>query len=183
MSQAAVMIAARDAIQDLFKVDASICEIGFDGTPKPSAGEWYYAVHAGVMSSVSSDWDLGEEYQVQVTVTRRMGVTPTDRWGIGAWLADPNGGAGLEARCRQIITRIHHNQIVRIAADDEIDGGASGKILTPLQWLSTQPPVLRLHTWFSAPAPKTEYEVSPSGVSVTIVFGRCQRVQSIPDMD
>lgn len=186
MSQAAVMMAVRAKLQSVFSLDSNSCEIGFDGAPKPMAGEFYVAIHPMAWSGLGDeDWALGEEYTVGVTLTMRMGVAPKDRWGIAIWLANPDGGAGMEARVRTTITAIHHNQDIRLAANALISGGASGKIMTPLQLMPSgiQLPKVQVPSWFSAAPPETEHGMPECGVSQTIIFGKCQRVQSIPDMD
>ena len=183
MSIGAICKAVRDAIQDHFTVDSGSCEVGFDGQPKPSCGQRYWAVHSMGWSGLpDEDWALGEEYQVAVTLTLRMGTAPKDRWGIAVWLVD----SGLEDLVRQTVTLIHHSQTVRLAANAFIAGGASGKILTPLQLLRIDNPKPQGPRWFSADDPQLtqqKYDISDCGVSQMVLFGRCQRVQSIPDMD
>lgn len=174
------MIAARNALQTEFTLDAASCEVGFDGAPKPAAGEFYAAVHPLTWSFPNGDFDLHEDYQVAVTLTMRMGFAPKDRWGIAVWLLRPDG---LESRIRRAITALHHNQEVRLAANLLITGGASGKVMTPLQVLRVEPPRVQGPDWFSAAPPESEHAVAECGVSQMIVFGKCQRVQSIPDMD
>lgn len=184
MSQAAVCVAVRDTLQTLFGLDANSCEVGFDGKPKPMAGKFAISVHPLTWSGISADWDLGEEYQIGVTLSIRLGTVPADRRGIAVWLDQPDG-SGLHQRARAAITAIHHSQAVRVAADAAITGGESGKILTPLLLMpgGVQPPKPQSYDWFSAVAPSTQSQTDDAGVSQTIVFGKCQRVQSIPDMD
>ena len=179
MSQAALCKGIRDHLQTVFTLDANSCEVGFDGQPKPMAGQEYFAIHPMGWTTVSGDWDLGEQYEVAVTVTRRLGSTPQDRRGVALWLTLTTG---LEPRIRQVITAIHHNQLVRIACNVFITGGASGKLLTPPQFLRVEPPVVRDYNWFTAEVPENP-DYDKAGVSQTIVFGKCQRVQSVPDMD
>lgn len=176
---AACMVAVREAISSLFKADADSCEVGFDGKPKPMCGARYFAVHPMGWNGISGDWDLGEEYSIGVTVTLRTGFAPKDRWGIALWLAQDGG---METTIRQIVAEIHHSQSVRLAMNEELDGAGSGNFLTPLQLLRIENPVVRNHTWFDAEVPE-DGRVAESGVSQTIVFGKCQRVQNIPDME
>ncbi len=180
MSLAAVMMAARNKLQTVFGLDADSCEIGFGPEPKPAAGEFYIAVHSLGWSGGNQDWDLTEDYQVAITPTLRMGFAMKDRWGIAVWLL---ANEGMEPRIRQIITAIHHNQLLRQAADALITGCASGKILTPLQFIRTEGPQIKGPDWFSASMPESDHQVAECGVAQTIVFGKCQRVQSVPDMD
>jgi hypothetical protein len=179
MSQAAIMKAVRDKLRTSFSFTEASCEVGFDGSPKPACGEHYIAVHPGRWAGISGDWDLGEEFEVLVTHTLRMGFAGKDRWGIAVWLAE----GGMEEIIRQTVVAIHHDQAVRIAADAFITGGASGKMLTPLILVGVQPPTPRGPDWFSAAPAEGDYQVAECGVSQTITFGKCQRVQSIPDMD
>ena len=180
MSIGAVALATRDVLRTELELDAASCEVGFDGTPKPACGDFYVAVHAVGWTAPQQDWDLSEEYQIAVTLTLRTAFAMKDRWGIAVWLA---ANTGLEPRVRQVIVAVHHNQTLRQAADALITGGASGKILTPLQLLQVQSAVVRDFSWFGAAPPESEHEDPECGVSQTIIFGKCQRVQSIPDMD
>lgn len=180
MSQAAMCMAVRDKLQTVFGLDADSCEVGFDGQPKPACGELYVAVHPLSWSGISGDWDLGEEYGVGVTLTMRMGVAPKDRWGIAVWLLEEGG---MEQRIRQTRAAIHHNQEVRIAANAFLGEGGGGFMLTPLQILRVDPPKVQGPSWFSADPPQSDKHVAECGVSQMLTFGKCQRVQSIPDME
>lgn len=180
MSLAAVCKAVRNTLQAEFNLNADSCEVGFDGQPKPSAGEKYFAVHPLGWTGLPQDWDLGEEYQMAVTVTLRLGFAPRDRWGIAVWLAEDEG---METLIRQVITVIHHNQTLRLLAVNLQKAPGGGNILTPLQFIRVDAPVMRDYDWFTAVAPENRNQTDQCGVSQTIVFGKCQRVQSIPDME
>lgn len=185
MSLAAIALATRDTLQTTFGTDAESCEVGFDGKPKPSCGELYLAVHSPSWQGISGDYDLHEEAQLAVTLTMRIGFAPKDRYGIAVWLEATDG---MDRRCRQVITALHHNQAVRIAANAYLaDWGreGSGLIITPLQFLQAQPVTVRDYTWFDAvmPANPSEHKLAESGVSQTLFFGKCQRCQNIPDME
>lgn len=184
MSQSAILQAVRDQLQQTFTLDADSCEVGFDGSPKPSCGELYIAVHPANWTGISGDYDLGEEFEVGVTITLRMGVAPKDRWGIAVFLTAPDGGPGLDALCRQAITAIHQSQTVRLAADTYLTNAGAmggGSILTPFRFKNGGKPSVKGPEWFdAAPAGKAAAEC---GVAQTITFGRCQRVQDIQDME
>lgn len=180
MSLGAVLKAARDTMRTTFGLKAESCEVGMDGQPKPACGEFYIAVHPLGWNAVSGDWDLGEEYTVGVTLTMRTSFAPKDRWGIAVWLAENDG---MEARLRAAVTAIHHNQTLRALADEYIDGAGAGGITTPLQLMRIDNPVLRGPDWFTAAPPETDEQIPECGVSQTVVFGKCQRTQSVPDME
>ena len=183
MSHSAICLAVRDQLQVTFSLDSSSCEVGFDGSTKPSAGQFYVAIHPLGLEGISNDFDLGESYSVGVTLSMRLGVAPKDRRGIAIWL-DQADGTGLHQCVRQAITAIHQNQNVRIAANTHIAGGG-GNIVTALLLMpgGVQPPQIRSYDWFSAVAPDGQSQVDDAGVSQTITFGKCQRVQDVPDMD
>jgi hypothetical protein len=187
---AAVAIAVRNQLQNTFGLTADSCEVGFDGRPKTSAGEFYIAIHPMDWSGISGDWDLGESYQFGVTLTMRMGVAPLDRWGIAVWLGTttllPNviNDDGLDARVRRAIVAIHHNQVqIRQAASLLIDPTRNDLIVTPLQLIKPQMPQVRGPDWFSAPPPETEHQVAECGVSQTLIFGKCERCADVPNME
>lgn len=180
MSLAAVCLAARDALQESFGLDGNSCEVKFGPEPHPECGEFFLSVHPLAWTATVQDWNLGEMYQVGVTGTMKMGFAPKDRWGIEVWT---KAETGLDAKMRQVLTALHHNQAARIAANVYITGGASGKVITPLQLVRIEIPKFRDHTWFTAALPETEHAVAECGVSQTIVFGASNREQSIDDMD
>lgn len=175
------MKAVRDVLHTTFSVDANSCEIGFGPEPKPSCGERYWAIHQIRHAGLNQDWDLGEEYTVGVTLTMRMGFAPQDRWGIAVWLAD----SGLEELVRQTIVAIHHNQLLRQQASRYAGSPRTDLIVTPLQLMpqGIENPVPRGPEWFSSPPPETEHQTAECGVSQTVVFGKCQRVQDVPEME
>jgi hypothetical protein len=180
------MLAARDQMRTTFSLDENSCEVGFDGTPKPSAGEFYVAVHGISWGVMVEDWDLSEEYQFAITLTMRMAAVPKDRRGVAVWLLSPNG---MEARIRAAVIALHHNQAVRIAANTylvarEAKLGIGGEIVGVQRLARIEMPVLRDYSWFGAEPPESDIQAERDcGVSQTIVFGKVQRVQAIPTMD
>jgi hypothetical protein len=179
MSLAAVCKAARDVLQKVLAVDANSCECGFDGQPDPMAGESYYRIHPLGWNALPQDYDLSEEYTVGVTLTMRLGWVPKDRRGVALWLAYD----GLDARAREVVKTIHHNQLLRKASVVYLQGKGGGDTLTPLQLVRIDMPQVRSYDWFTAEAPEEENQSDDAGVSQTIVFGKCQRVQNIEYME
>jgi hypothetical protein len=59
----------------------------------------------------------------------------------------------------------------------------SGKFVTPLWFLRTDAPQIRMWEWLSEAPPTTENEDPVCGVSATITFGKAQRCQPVEDMD
>ncbi len=178
MSQAILASAVRDHLQSVFGLGADSCEVGFDGRPKPGAGELYLAIHEGAWLDKSGDYDLHEEYQIAITVTMRMGFAPKDRWGIAVWTAPD----GLDVQMRKVITAIHHNLLLRVAASDGLNGGRY--FATPLFLLRPpDKPQPQGPDWFSAPIPESDTQIAECGVSQTAVFGKCQLCQAIDEME
>ena len=192
MSSPALCQAVRDVIQAGLTIngsspDANTCEVGFDGQPKPSAGQVYIAVHMGGFNRLEGDYDLDEGHDVYVTVTYRLGVAPKDRFGVEIWA---KATSGLDALCRSIITLLHHNQNVRIYANHgksysigDTGGGPDG-FYTPLRFASAGKPQYRDYSWFTALPPKDlkESDYEKCGVSQELRFGKANRCQTISGM-
>ncbi len=177
-------MAVRDKLQRVVKIngnaiDADTCECGFDGKPKPSAGELYLAVHPLGWQGISGDDDLHEEAQIGVTITLRMGFAPSDRFGVAAWL---QANTGLDAVARVVITALHKDQLVRIAANTII-GTTSAGYVTPLWFMSGANPQFREAAWFSATVDPDAKDTAPCGVSQELRFGRAQRCQAVLEME
>ena len=178
----------RDTLQAVITLngnalDSNSCEVGFDGVPKPAAGQLYLAIHLAGWSPVPEDYDLAESFQVSVTATLRLGSTPQDRYGIGAWAL---GTSGLDAICRQVIRALHQNQAVRALANDgqsySINTTATAGFYTTTQFVRAEPPKFRDYKWFTG-GELTDDPVTAaqSGVSATLTF-KADRSQSIPAM-
>jgi hypothetical protein len=182
MSQAAYLQAARDALQAAFNLDSNSCEVGIDGQPKPAAGQLYIALSPGSWTAAGGDdFDLDETFQIEVTVTRRLGTTPKDRWGVAVWLATPNG---LETTCRKIITLLHMSYPVMRTANDYVirtETGQSDYFHHPLEFQSAGSPILQGPDWFSAVPPATDQQVqtAPVGVSQALTFTGARRTQGV----
>jgi hypothetical protein len=181
MSLAALALATRDTIQTVTGLDANSCEVGFDGQPKPGAGQVYYAIHCPGWNGISGDFDLHESYQVAVTITLRMGWAPQDRWGIEVWLA---ANTGLDALVRQVIVACHKNYKLINSANAGKDysiGVGSAGFVTPLWFLSAGAVQLKGAKWFSAEdaPPKNGVQTAQSGVAQEIRFGKAERCQAI----
>jgi len=194
MSAVALAQAVRDVIQARIQIngknpDATVCEVGLSGMPKPGSGQVYIAVHLGGWQPVSGDYDLEEEYTVRVTVTVRLGSTPTDRHGLAVWVA---ATAGLDAICRAIVQALHQNQQVRLFANSgkSYSIGDSGPstpdgFYTTVQFTGAEPPQPQRASWFLAgesPDPDNAAELALSGVSQTLSFGKARRCQTVAGM-
>lgn len=175
MSQAAYAIAIRDTIQGIMQAPwntADSVEVGLDGMPKPGCGEWYVAIHPGGWISNSGDFDLDEVIGLSVTITRRLGSTPQDRWGPEVWVKT----GGLEQKAREIIAVIHKKYDPMNAANTLIKQG-DDKFHQPLEFKGAAGlPQLRGPDWFSADG-ETEEAYAQVGVSLTLNFGEARRMQ------
>jgi hypothetical protein len=187
MSVASYSLAIRDAIKVLLNLDNVSCEVSFDGAPQPAAGELAVMVHPGNWSVEPGDYDLSENISVNVTVTKRMGFAPQDRWGIAIWTQVQEG---LEPICRKIIAAIHQNQLVRLAANDYIVKSSvvySDVFHEAIKFQGAGPPELKDYRWFTAEQPEDlaagaalwRGQTPPSGAAQTLRFGGARRAQGV----
>jgi len=174
MSQGAYADAVKQTIQTLFNVDDASCDVMFDGQPKPSAGQWFYAVHPGSWTAQGEDYDLDEKIDIQVTVTRRLGDTPQDLGGIAVWKKY------LEPRCRQIVGAIHFNYDVMNLANSLITAG-SDEFHKPVIFTGAAgTPQLKGPDWFTAITPDAG-TTADAGVCLTLRFSGAERTQGVQD--
>lgn len=187
MSQAALALATRDVLQQLLDMDSDSCEVGFPpGKPKPSCGETYVAVWPGAWKGISDDYDLREEFVINVTLTVRLGEPPLDRWGIAVWAAQ---NIGFQSLLRRIVTAVHQNQLLRLAANVCIGqeyGTVPDILYKPLWFLDGGTAEPKGADWFGASVPAIDDPmVIPQvecGVAQTLVFGKSERSQTIGGM-
>lgn len=178
------MLAIRDHLQNIFGVDRNSCDVGFDGQPKPVAGELYIAVYPGTWQGDHGAHDLDEYFGVNVTVSRRLGAVPMDRWGSD--ILD-KALDGLEAVCRQINQAIHKNYTLMQIANSVYLGNVSAPpspfaiFSEVLSFNSAGNPELKGPDWFSAPDLASEFEQTwaYSGVAQTLAYVRARRTQQI----
>lgn len=171
MSQAAYALAVRDAIQAVMPSpwgDSNSVEVGLDGQPKPSCGEWYVAIHPGEWSADNGDFDLNEYVSLNVTITRRLGYSPQDRWGPEVWTKS----GGLDALARSLIPVVHYNYATMAAANTNITTG-DDKFCEPLQFQGAGPPQLKGPEWFSSDSE----DMAATGLILEMRFGKARRMQ------
>lgn len=184
MSQRTLTVAVRNQIRTTLVLGDSslLCEVMFDGQPPPACGEWFYAVHPGDWTGQSQDADLEEMIGVMVTVTRRLGYAPHDRYGPEVWAKAIDG---LDVQLRKIVVAIHHSHVVRAAAntlmgsDTETEGQFG--FTEPLRFLSGGRPEPKGPEWFSADA-TSGGKYANAGVAQTLTFGLAKRCQDIVGM-
>lgn len=152
-------------------------EVHEGGEPDPNCGEWFAAVWQGEWRGDSRDWDLSERCGVNVTLTRRLGYAPEDRWGPVVW-ADLQ--RGFYKALRKILVNVHLSEKVRIAANGElgIAAGGAGGFVEALRFQSGGSPEKKGPDWFGAAEPLDRIKrVANAGLAQTLVFGDALRVQ------
>ena len=180
MSLSAVCLAARDRIRSYLSLGEDSCEVGFDGQPKPMAGQLYVAVHPASWTGTDNDYELEEIIAVNVTVTMRLGSSPKDRWGVAVWTKQDDG---LDAVCRKVIVALHMNyaDVMNVANTTYITTARDG-FYHPLKFRDGGLPRYVDHHWFSAAEPESQYQVAEAGVAQTLTFGALARFQTIGGM-
>lgn len=182
MSHDALLLATRDQLRDTpaLGLDSTNCEVTHDGSPFPSAGELFVAVHPGYWRDAGSNGQsLHEEFGVNVTVTLRLPRAPLDRWGPEL-LA--KAGKGVMAVARKVVVVIHMDPLdsylssVIVRANQLIGATEENGFITPLQFMDGgSPPQIKPGAWFSA---KGE---AHAGLAQTVSFGKALRVQKIEE--
>lgn len=206
MSQAALMMAARDRLQLLLSLTRDSCDIGLDGKPKPACGELYVAVHPAGWSPGPDGGDVGidEVFGIAVTITRRLNEAPGDRWGSEIWVKKDTGIEPIARRVAlelagdttgDITTQSRYlvlqaaNEYIRVwgragglGLPPEWEGSTewAGGFVDPLKFRDGGNPAPRGTDWFSAAPPSGELgEQIEAGVSQTLTFGGARRLQMI----
>lgn len=182
MSHVALATAVRDRLRVVLgaavpAVTSESVEIQPDGQPDPMCGEWYASVCQGDWRGDSGDWDLGERVGVEVTVTRRLGYAPADRWGPVTWA---EAGKGFYAVLRLIVANVHLSETVRIAANAELGltSGGAGGFVEALRFQSGGRPERKGPDWFGAEeAVDGRRRVANAGLAQTLAFGDAYRLQ------
>lgn len=184
----ALLYAVRDGIRAAgLNYDAASCEIMDDGQPPPRCGNYFAAVHGGMMRS-DRDNQLNELYDFSVTLTMRVTV-PLDRVGdqqIARNIARVPLGErqGFYAKCDRLRAFLHMNwgRVVLTSqtpnsANDNLAAWATGTVygfVEPMRFLSMAAPVLVGGEWFSA-----EPDAEDVGIKSELRFGGCRRFQPI----
>lgn len=161
--------------------DPNVSAIQLDGQPNPACGESFYAIHPGEWRGDSADADLEELFGVSVTVTRRLGQAPLDRWGTDVWAKIVSG---MDVICRKIVTAIHKNYAVLNAANAILEGESplQGGFVEPLQFLNASALQQKGPDWFNAENLENSHRYANAGFAQTLSFGRARRVQDITMM-
>ena len=135
-----------------------VVKVTFDGQPDPVCGQWFYAVHPGRVSGISESPQYAEHsYDVDVTITRKVGATPRDRIGESLLLATSE----LLDRMEAVRARIHGNYTLMLNANAD-----SGNFYHPLLFSGASSIQARGADWFFA----EDANEPPSGLSITVSF-------------
>jgi hypothetical protein len=138
------------------------------GQPPPTAGEWFHGVH-GLGFTNDATETLDELYRFIVVVTVRSGFSPVDRDNV-AVLRD------LRTRAEQIRAKIHSSYDLMQLVNTRVGTSANG-FVEPPRFESATPPEVRGPEWFWGEGT----EDPPTGISITLTFGRARRVQRIEE--
>lgn len=127
MSMGAILQEVRDHLRTALSLGADQCGIQIGGTPPEAAGNFYVAVdELGVESTAQQH--LQENYQVEISLWRRLGQTPSDRSGEALLRDDPylSGAQSLDDLERSVIKNLHANYTdITTAANTAIGAGAN----------------------------------------------------------
>lgn len=181
MSQRALLLAVRDVIKTL-TINGSnptqqFCEVCFDGSPPPSCGAYFIAVHPGEWRNKNeSGTCLDEVYGIDVTVTVRATVQPRDRMGPNVLAG--SGGQALDKILETLRAGISGSNAVVSNANTTIGGSASG-FMEPPWFQSADTPQPRGPDWFSTENESDQNIIPPCGLSQTLHFAGANRVQDI----
>lgn len=184
----ALLYAVRDSIRaGGLNYDTATCEIMDDGRPPPRAGNFFAAVHDGMMRS-DADNQLNEWYDFAVTLTMRVTV-PLDRVGdqqIARNVARVPLGErqGFYAKADRLRRLLHMNWNIVVvtnrtpnSANDNLAAWSTGTVYgfcEPMRFLSMEAPKLVGGEWFSA-----EPDAEEVGMKATLSFGRARRLQPV----
>lgn len=182
----ALLYSVRDSIRaGGLNYDVATCEIMDDGRPPPRAGNFFAAVHDGMMTS-DADNQLMEWYSFSVTLTVRVTV-PLDRVGdqqIARNIARVplSERQGFYAKTDRLRALLHMNWRVAVltgqnpnSANDNLSAWSTGVVYgfcEPMRFLSMEAPRLVGGEWFGA-----EPDATDIGIKSTLQFGRCRRMQ------
>lgn len=182
----ALIYAVRDGIRRLVPgYDAATCEVIDDARPAPNCGNYFVALHDGMMRS-DADNQLNEWYEFSATLTMRV-TTPLDRTGDQQIYRNiarvPLGQRqGFYAKVDQLRAFLHMNwgRVVLTgqtpnSANDNLAAWSTGTVYgfcEPIRFLSVEAPKMVGGEWFGA-----EPDAEDVGIKATLMFGRCRRLQ------
>jgi hypothetical protein len=157
----ALLFAVKEAVSRQYSYDERTCDVRADGSPPPSCGDYFLAVHqAGGRSEM--DNALDQYLGFDLTLTYRVTV-PLDR------LADqelanklarkqgPRGQPSLNARLDQVQTFMHMNWGVIQDANNYLVQWAKEEVVVcgfaePARYTTTETPRFESGAWLSADA-------------------------------
>lgn len=187
----ALLYAVRDGIRAAsLGYDHASCEIMDDGRPPPRCGNFFLAVHDGMMTS-DADNQLNEWYSFSLTLTMRVTV-PLDRVGDQQMARNiarvPLGERqGFYAKTDRLRALVHMNWNMVVctgftppaapsANDNLVAWGEAGTTVygfcEPMRFLNMEFPKLVAGEWFGA-----EPDAEDVGMKSTLQFGKCRRMQ------
>ncbi len=144
-----------------------------DGKPPPVCGQEYYAISQGEWSNDAANY-LDERLGVDVTITLRTPFAPVDR-------SNDAVGKVLRRKANAVKAALHMDYGVLALADTALTSANQG-FIHPLVFLGCDRPTVRGADWFWAENDDGR-SVDPSGLSITLKFGRAQRVQRIEEQE
>jgi hypothetical protein len=175
MSQAAYLEAVKRKLQTILNLSAESCDIMLTGEPKPTAGEWFVAIHPGSWDGVSMDADFSETVGFQVTVSLKLGFSPQTKFGVEAWKNL------FEPLVRKIATGLHQNNVLMQVANNLITTG-DDKFHQPVSFQGASPPEMKNQEWWQSYS-QTQTHVAYAGMAQTLNFGGANRVQDLSVME
>lgn len=184
----ALLYAVRDGLRKAgLNYDQASCEIMDDGKPPPRCGNFFAAVHDGMMRS-DADNQLSEWYSFAVTLTMRLTV-PLDKVGteqlsrnlIRVPLGERQGFYAKTDRLRRFL-HMNWNVVVITgqtpnSANDNLAAWTSGSVYgfcEPMRFTSMEAPKLVGGEWFGA-----EPDAADVGLKAQLSFERCRRFQPV----
>ena len=184
----ALLYAVRDGIREAgLNYDHASCEVMSDGRPPPRCGNFFAAIHDGMMRS-DADNQLNELYDFSVTLTMRLTV-PLDRAGDQQIARNitrvPLGERqGFYAKAERLRRFLHMNWTMTVrtgqtpnSANDNLAAWATGTVYgftEPMRFQSMEFPKLVGGEWFSA-----DPEAEDVGIKAMLAFGRARRFQPV----
>jgi hypothetical protein len=148
------------------------CDEQVDGAPPLVTGQGPYYAVMGTDWSNDDDLALDELYGLEVTITVRASVAPKDRLGV-AILRD------LRTYAERVRAKLHMSEGARIQWNLLIPD-TDNKFVEPLKFTGASRHAIRGPDWFGADEGDTN---PPTGVSMTLSFGKARRVQVIEEQD
>jgi hypothetical protein len=158
-----------------------------DGRPPPRCGNFFAAIHDGMMHS-DADNQLNELYSFSVTLTMRL-IAPLDRVGDQQIARNivrvPLGERqGFNAKAERLRRFLHMNWTITVltgqtpnSANDNLAAWATGTVYgfnEPMRFRSMEAPKLAGGEWFGA-----EPDAVDMGIRAVLTFERCRRFQPV----